>query len=64
MKKVALAAALSLTASTAFAGGYSAPVMEATVAPAVVVEETASSSAPGLVVALLVLAVAAAAISN
>ncbi|MBV0913547.1 hypothetical protein [Anianabacter salinae] len=60
MKKVALAAALALTTSTAFAGGYEAPVME----PQIVVEETASSSAPGLVVALLVLAVAAAAIAR
>ncbi|MFM2356061.1 MAG: hypothetical protein RLZZ528_1797 [Pseudomonadota bacterium] len=55
MKKIALAAALSLAASTAFAGGMAEPVME----PEVVVEE-ASSSAGGIVPLLLLLLVAAA----
>lgn len=55
MKKIALAAALSLAASTAFAGGMAEPVME----PEVVVEE-ASSSAGGIVPLLLLVLVAAA----
>ena len=60
MKKLALAAALSLAASTAFAGG----VVEPTMTPEVVVAKT-SSSAGGLVVPLLLLLVlAAAAASN
>ncbi|MFT4148757.1 MAG: hypothetical protein QM656_01060 [Paracoccaceae bacterium] len=61
MKKLALAAALSVTASTAFAGGLAEPVME----PEVVVKETSSSSSAGIVVPLLLLlVVAAAAASN
>ncbi|MCL7464929.1 hypothetical protein [Phaeovulum sp. NW3] len=62
MKKIAtLALALGLTASTAFAGGYSAPVVEA---EPVVVEESSSSN-PGLIVpALLLLGVIAAASSD
>ena len=63
MKKIALAAALSLAASTAFAGGMATPTME----PAPMVTETVktSSSAGGLVVPLLLLLVlAAAAASN
>ena len=56
MKKIALAAALSVSATGAFAGGMVyEPVME----PAVVVEESSSSSA-GIVVPLLLLAVVAA----
>ena len=58
MKKIALAAALSVSASTAFAGNMEAPVMEAPI----IVEEAASSSA-GIVVPLLILAVVAAAVS-
>ncbi|NBZ86841.1 hypothetical protein GV832_04545 [Rhodobacteraceae bacterium CYK-10] len=58
MKKIALATAFTLAASTAFAGG----------APEVVVPEvkavTTSSSAGGLVVPLLLLLVLAAAASN
>ncbi|WP_415182234.1 hypothetical protein [Phaeovulum sp.] len=58
---VSIALALGLTASTAFAGGYSAPVVEAE--PVVV--EGSSSSNPGLLVpALLILAVAVAVASN
>ena len=58
MKKIALAAALSVSASTAFAGNMDAPVMEAPI----IVEEAAGSSA-GIVVPLLILAVVAAAVS-
>ena len=58
MKKFALAAALSVAASTAFAGGLVEPVME----PEVVKESTSSSSA-GVVVPLLLLLVVAAAAS-
>lgn len=60
MKKLALAAALSVTASTAFAGGLAEPVME----PEVVVEETTSSSSGGMVVPLLLLLVVAAAAAS
>lgn len=55
MKKVALAAALSVAATTAFAGGYAEPVME----PEVIVEE-ASSSAGGIIVPLMLLLIVAA----
>ena len=62
MKKIALAAALSLAASSAFAGGMATPVME----PAPVVAETVktSSSAGGLVVPLLLLLVVAAVVAS
>ena len=56
MKKLVLAAAITAGASTAFAGGMSEPVME----PEIIVEETAGTSAGGLVVPLLLLAVLAA----
>ncbi len=59
MKKLALVAALSLAATSAFAGGMAEPVME----PAVV-EANTSSSAGGIVVPLLLLLVVAAAASN
>lgn len=52
MKKLALAAAFSLAASTAFAGGLDIPVIEAPV----IVEDTSSSSAM-VVIPLLLLAV-------
>ena len=56
MKKLALAAALSVVATGAFAGGYVAPVIE----PVVIVEETSSSAGgilvPAIAVLLLVLA--------
>ncbi len=58
MKKLALAAALAVTASTAFAGGLVEPTME----PEVVVTETTSSSG-GILVPLLLLLIVAAAIS-
>ena len=62
MKKIALAAALSFAATSAFADGhskmgkYSEPVIE----PAVVVAETKSSSA-GIIVPIMVLLIIAAA---
>jgi hypothetical protein len=59
MKKVALAAVLSLAATTAMAGGMAEPVME----PEVIVEETASSDA-GILVPLLFLVLVAAAVAN
>jgi hypothetical protein len=59
MKKLVLAATVSLAATTAFAGGMADPVMEE--APIV---ETTSSSSGGVVVALLLLLVIAAAASN
>ena len=59
MKKLALAAALTVAASTAFAGGMAEPVMEPEV-----VEANTSSSAGGIIVPLLILLVIAAAASN
>ena len=59
MKKLALAAALSVAASNAFAGGMAEPVMEPEV-----VEANTSSSAGGIIVPLLLLLVIAAAASN
>lgn len=59
MNKLALALAISVTASTAFAGGIAEPVME----PEVVAAAT-SSSAAGVIVPLLLLLVVAAALSS
>jgi hypothetical protein len=59
MKKLVLAATVSLAATTAYAGGMAEPVMEAPV-----VEAATSSSSGGVVVALLLLLVIAAAASN
>ncbi len=59
MKKLALAAALSVAATTAFAGGLVEPVMEPEV-----VEAATSSSAGGIIIPLLLLIVIAAAASN
>ncbi|MAN14485.1 hypothetical protein [Alterinioella nitratireducens] len=58
MKKLALAAALSVAATSAFAGGYVEPVLE----PVVIVEET-TSSAGGVIVPILALILIAAAIA-
>jgi hypothetical protein len=58
MKKIALAAVLAATASTAFAGGLVEPVMETEV----VVTETTSSSG-GILVPLLLLLIVAAAVA-
>jgi L,D-transpeptidase ErfK/SrfK len=59
MKKFALAAALSLAATTSFAGGMAEPVME----EEVVVEEAAGTSG-GMLVPLLLLVLIAAAVSG
>jgi len=61
MKKLAtIALALGLSASTAFAGGYTAPVVEA---EPVVVENSSSSNA-GIIVPILLLVGIAVAASN
>lgn len=60
MKKIAIAAAIvAVTATTGFAGGLEAPVME--MAP--MMEEQAGSSAGGWVVPLILLALVAAAVA-
>jgi len=59
MKKIALAAVLSVAASTAFAGGMAEPVME----PEVVAAATSSSSG-GVIIPLLLLLIVAAAVSG
>jgi hypothetical protein len=60
MKKLVLAAALTGLASTAFAGGLAEPVME----PQIIVEETAGTTAGGIVVPLILLALIAAVASQ
>ena len=59
MKKIALAAALSVAATTAFAGGVVEPVME----PEVVAAATTSSSG-GILIPLLLRVIVAAAVSS
>ena len=59
MKKLALAAALSVAATTAFAGGVAAPVIE----PVVIVEDT-STSAGGILVPIIALILIAAAVAS
>jgi len=59
MKKLALAASLSIVATGAFAGGYVEPAVE----PVVIVEDT-SSSAGGILVPILALILIAAAIAH
>lgn len=59
MKKIALAAALSLVGTTVFAGGMAEPVME----PEVVAAATSSSSG-GIIIPLLLLLIVAAAVSG
>lgn len=63
MKTTALALSFALIAQSALAGGMAEPVMEPTMAPAVVEQQT-SSSAQGIVVPLLLLLVVAAVASN
>ena len=63
MKKIALAAALSVAASSAFAGGMAQPVMEVPVVAAPAVGPTSSSNG-GLLIPLLLLLVIAAAAAN
>jgi len=60
MKKFAIAAAFTVAATTAFAGGMDAPVME----PEVIVETAAGSSAAGIIVPLVLLALVVAAANN
>jgi hypothetical protein len=60
MKKLIVAAAFVVAGSTAFAGGYSEPVVEAM--PMEVVE-TESASSAGYIVPLLLLALVAAAVA-
>lgn len=62
MKKIALAAALSVAASSAFAGGLAAPIMEET--PIVAEVKQTSSFNGGLLIPLLLLLVLAAAASK
>ena len=62
MKKIALATAFAMAATSAFAGNPAPATMEAPVVPA---PEAASSSASGWVLpALLLIAIAAAAAKN
>lgn len=58
MKKIALAAALSLAATTAYAGGLADPIVE----PEIIVQDT-GSSAGGVIVPILLLLLVAAAIA-
>ena len=60
MKKLAIAAVISVAATSAFAGGLAEPIIEAPV----IIEETASSTAGGIVPLLLLIAVIAAAASS
>ncbi len=52
MKKIAVAAAFSIAVTGAQAGGLDAPQME----PEVIIEETSASSAGGVVIGLLLVA--------
>ena len=61
MKKIALAAVMAATATSAFAGGLAEPMIEA---PVIVEETAATSSSAGIVVPLLLLAIIAAAAAN
>ena len=62
MKKIALAAALSFAATSAFAGGMTSKFSEPVIEPAVVVEETAASSG-GIIGPIMLLLIVAAAIA-
>jgi len=59
MKKIALAAVVTMTATAAFAGGMADPIIEPEV-----IETATSSSSGGLIIPLLLIAVAAAAASS
>jgi hypothetical protein len=62
MKKLALATALSLATTSAFAGGFEQPVPET---PPIAVEgPTRTSSSGGIIVPLLLLLVVAAAVAS
>ncbi|WP_135502711.1 hypothetical protein [Roseovarius aestuariivivens] len=60
MKKLVLAAAISAAATAGFAGNMAEPMMEA---PVVVEETNASSSAAGIWIPLVLLAIVAAAVA-
>lgn len=63
MKKIALAAAFTGIASTAFAGGMAEPVIE--MPPVEIMEEAqTSSSSAGLVIPLILVALLAAAMAD
>ncbi len=64
MKKFALAAALMLAASTAFAGGLAQPIVEPAPAVAVVATNNSSSGSGIVVPLLLILVIAAVAASK
>ncbi|WP_300516060.1 hypothetical protein [Aliiroseovarius sp.] len=51
MKKIALAAAIILTANSAFAGALTDPIVE----PAVIIEEAAAGSDHGILVPIMFL---------
>ena len=59
MKKLALAAALSLAATSTFAGGMAEPVVQ----PQVVQQQTTTSSG-GIIIPLILLVVVAAALAS
>ncbi len=66
MKKIALAAALSVAATSAFAGSHTSKmskISEPVIEPAVVVEETRAGSG-GLIVPIMLLLVVAAAVAS
>lgn len=62
MKKIALAAALSFAATSAFAGGNTSKFSDPVIEPAVVVQETRASSG-GIIVPIMLLLVIAAAVA-
>lgn len=61
MKKIALAAALSMAATSAFAGSHGSKYKEPVVEPAVIVEDTKKGG--GIIVPLMLLLVVAAAVA-
>ena len=64
MKKLALAAAFSAAATTAFAGNLAPAPVEPVVEPVTIVEDTASSSAGIIVPILAIILLAAAATAD
>ncbi|MCC5984001.1 MAG: hypothetical protein JJU42_06520 [Rhodobacteraceae bacterium] len=59
MKKIALAAALSMAATSSFAGGHGGKYAEPVIEPEVIVEDTRGTAA-GIVVPIMLLVVLAA----
>ena len=64
MKKLVIAAGLTVLAGAAFAGGMSEPMMEETVVAEMVDTATGGSSSGGIIVPLLILALIGAAVSK